>query len=79
MGIPEYLLSEEGCEKTRGGICYGDCVAPVKRDAGSGRWYITMGHPGFNTYTNNRNGYVTQNIALAIIRKYGASKPRQSL
>ena len=35
-----------------------------------GRWYITMGHAGFNTNANNGNGYATKDSALNAMRRY---------
>ena len=69
MTIPNYLLSDDGCEK-REYICYGDCSTPVKDDPDNGRWYITMGHPGFNSDANNADGYKSRNAAHAAMKKY---------
>jgi len=30
----------------------------------NGRWYITMGHAGFNSRANNRDGYATKARAM---------------
>lgn len=46
-----------------------DCTAPVKL-APHGRWYVTMGHPGFNSHANNGNGYATKAMAVAAVRKF---------
>lgn len=35
-----------------------------------GRYYVTMGHAGFNTPANNRNGYCSQATAKAAVAKY---------
>lgn len=35
----------------------------------NGRFFIVMGFAGFNTRANNRDGYATQALALATIRK----------
>jgi hypothetical protein len=32
---------------------------------GETRYYITMGHPGFNLPANNRKGYATEKAAMA--------------
>ena len=72
--IPEYLKSD--CPDFP--MCKADCGQAVKagpaRLVGSGRyvqaWYITMGHPGFNSPTNNGFGYASKARALAAIRYY---------
>jgi hypothetical protein len=65
---PEYLLSAQGCERD---ICYGGHEDAVKMRQFDERWFITMGHPGFNTPANNRNGYVSRAAAESTIRRYG--------
>lgn len=55
-------------------LCYG-CRESVKR-APNGRYFITMGHPGFNTLRNNADGYLTIQRARAIVAHY-ASKARE--
>lgn len=42
-----------------------------------GRWFITIGHPGFNSPANNGHGYATRNTALAAYRKYSARGTRR--
>lgn len=64
--IPAYLLSDTGCERN---ICRG-CPEAVKERSETGRFYITMGHAGFNSPANNRDGYATRAKALAAIRNY---------
>jgi len=46
-----------------------NCPDAVKRSLNNGRWYITMGHAGFNTKANNGNGYATKNTALSTMKK----------
>ena len=36
----------------------------------NGRWYISMGRPGFNSKANNRNGYATEKAALEATKKF---------
>jgi hypothetical protein len=68
--IPSYLLSDTGCERD---VCHATgCPQAVKERAETGRFYITMGHPGFNSPANNRDGYATKAKALAAIRRYSA-------
>lgn len=64
--IPSYLLSGTGCER---GICAG-CANAVKINPATGRWFITMGHPGFNSPTNNRDGYSSAERAKTAIKLY---------
>lgn len=66
---PEYLLS--GCERD---ICYGGHEDAVKQRKSDARWFITMGHPGFNSATNNGRGYRTYATAYAALDRYGARK-----
>lgn len=35
-----------------------------------GRWYVTMGHAGFNTRANNAQGYATERSARAVVDRY---------
>jgi hypothetical protein len=61
--IPEYLLSDcagksESCRESY------RCPHSVKRNpAPGGKWFITMGHAGFNSPTNNGGGYVSEQAA----------------
>lgn len=48
----------------------GECDKAARFDAQDGRWYITMGHPGFNSAANNFNGYATQKQAMAAYRRH---------
>lgn len=68
--IPGYLLSDDRCEFKHFDVCYGDCATPVKQNPVTGKWYVTMGHPGFNSDANNAGGYVSHKAALAAIKKY---------
>lgn len=67
MSIPAYLLNDAGCEHV---ICNGDCGKAVKINPETGRWYITMGHPGFNSNANNGDGYSAKRTAEAAIQRY---------
>ena len=40
--------------------------------APSGRWYITLGHAGFNSARNNADGYGSKAIAASVNRMYAA-------
>ena len=74
--FPTYLLSNTGCERD---VCHATgCPEAVKENPATGRFFITMGHPGFNSPANNRNGYATAAKALAVIRRFstrGSSAP----
>jgi hypothetical protein len=48
--------------------CSGDCAEVVKQ-APTGRWFITIGHAGFNTRANNGSGYATEEAARAENRR----------
>jgi hypothetical protein len=66
--IPTYLIGNPGCERAE---CHATgCPAAVKENPETGRFYITMGHPGFNTPANNGAGYATFAKALATVRRY---------
>jgi hypothetical protein len=62
-----YLMPE--CEAGKAGLCQGKCPTPVKESLG-GKWYITMGHAGFNSPSNNGSGYASKAKALAAWRRY---------
>lgn len=64
--IPEYLMNT--CLTPFRPLCNG-CSESVKRSPW-GRFYITMGHPGFNTSANNANGYATEASARAVVRHF---------
>lgn len=56
--MPAHLDST--CDAT----CNGHCGQNVKRHADTGRWFITIGHAGFNLPANNGRGYVSEASAL---------------
>lgn len=68
MEIPNYLLSNEECGRD---VCYGHCAEPVKQNPETGRWFITMSHPGFNSPANNCYGYSSKRAALRAMVNYG--------
>lgn len=43
---------------------------PVVQDPMTGRWYITMGRPGYNSPANNRDGYASEGAALDAHNRY---------
>jgi len=50
--------------------CRGNCSESVKR--GPSGWFITMGHPGFNSTANNGRGYKSEALAKKAVRFYGS-------
>jgi hypothetical protein len=70
----ELFLGRNGCERAAS-LCYGCDTAA--NQAPTGRWFITMGHPGFNSPANNRGGYASQAAAAAAIARYGSKRPRR--
>ena len=61
----DYLMSDHGFDR----ICDG-CATAVKENPATGRWFITMGHPGFNSPANNRDGYATKRAAEKALAMY---------
>ena len=49
-------------------LCNG-CAETTKQGP-NGRWFITMGHAGFNHWANNRDGYVAKAAAEAISARF---------
>lgn len=71
MAMPHFLDSP--CID-KADLCMG-CEQAVKRNERSGRWYITIGHPGFNTAANNGAGYKSKDMAVHVVFYYaGRSK-----
>ena len=68
--IPSYLLVSD--EHARS-LCYG-CEEAVKVNPATGRAFITMGHPAFNSPANNRTGYASPAAALAAVKRYGGGR-----
>jgi hypothetical protein len=68
MNLPDYLNS--ACAATGFDLCYG-CADAVRRNTVTGRWFITIMHPGFNTTTNNRAGYATEQAARTVVARLG--------
>lgn len=63
------------CLEVFGGSCRGTCADSTRQERG-GRWYITMGHPGFNSVTNNRQGYASKEMAAAAVARFGRQAVR---
>jgi len=75
--IPAYLLSSRGCERRLGNICYGGHHEAIKCNPENDRWYITMGHPGFNSVANNGIGYDSPRAAYREINSSGRGQKRK--
>lgn len=45
---------------------------PVAQNPKTGRWFIVMGQPGFNSPANNREGYVSEAAALSARNRYAS-------
>jgi hypothetical protein len=75
-----HLIPATDCPSDKRGIeyrvCDGSCSAPVRQHAETGRWFITMGHPGYNSPANNRDGYTTEASARAAIHRYATRRPK---
>jgi len=69
---PHYLLAE--CFGPGKDLCYdrNTCPFAVKRNHETGRYFITMGHPGFNSRANNVDGYASERIARSQVLRYSA-------
>lgn len=50
-------------------------VQSVATFAGAGpiRWFVTFGHPAFNSVANNGGGYATERAARAAVRRCSRS------
>ena len=71
ISIPQHFLS--ACAD-KVDVCMGDCDEPVKQDAATGRWFVTMGHPGFNSAANNGRGFKTKLKAVESVRWFAARR-----
>ena len=70
LSTPHYLLAE--CNGPGKDSCYAKSVCPfaVKCNYETMRYFITMGHPGYNSRANNFDGYPTEQRArLAVLRQ----------
>lgn len=66
--IPAYLTS--GCIENRDLCQCANCRDAVKQNEDTKRFYITMGHAGFNTKTNNADGYPSERSARLVMARY---------
>lgn len=64
----DHLTSTRSCVNLE---CGPECPERVKERTETGRFYITMGHAGYNSPANNRDGYASKSAALKASQKYG--------
>lgn len=57
------------CQAGQAGYCQDRNCGSRAKQAPDGRWFLTMGHAGFNTPANNGKGYASKGRALAAHRK----------
>ncbi len=51
-------------------VCRNMCCHQIAKQAPTGRWYITLGHAGFNSDANNADGYTTEQQAIRACASY---------
>lgn len=61
----------EGCEPEA--MCDGQYCGRETVEH-EGRWYITIGHPGFNSPSNNMSGYSSRAKAIESLEHYLSNK-----
>lgn len=68
MTISDILFSSP-CKEH--GLCRNpDCKTAVAQFPETGKWFITFGHAGFNSPTNNGLGYQTKDAAIKAMKHY---------
>ena len=68
MTISDLLFSSP-CKDN--GVCRNpNCDTAVGQYPETKRWFILFGHAGYNSPTNNTNGYATKSDALRSMRIY---------
>lgn len=72
MNIPAHLISPCASKDDR---CMG-CGDAVKQAPNMGRWFITMGHPGFNSTANNGAGYMCREYAVSAMLWFAERRVR---
>lgn len=70
---PAHLASSQACMR---GECDRATCSERFKQAPSGRWYITMGHAGFNSRANNRDGYASLSKAAGANLRYRTARAR---
>lgn len=70
MTISDVLFSSP-CKENMIDLCRNpSCETAVAQYPKTGKWFITSGHAGFNSPTNNANGYRTKGLALKAMNFY---------
>jgi hypothetical protein len=64
------------CERSHYCQCAGNGNEAVQQLPETGRWFISMGHAGFNSAANNRNGYATERSARNAVAHYQGKSQR---
>jgi hypothetical protein len=68
MTISDVLFSSP-CKET--GFCRNpNCETAVAQFPKTRKWFITFGHAGYNSPTNNASGYLTEAIARKVMKFY---------
>lgn len=72
MSVPDHLLSTclERLRTSFEAACPGGCGDDVRRDPATGRWFITMGHCGFNCEANNGAGFASKGQARRVMIQF---------
>ena len=65
----------EGCGQA---VCRDLACDQAVKQAPTGRWYITMGHAGFNSTANNGAGYETVRSARMAWYSYSGKTARMA-
>lgn len=69
MSISNHKLFLNPCANH--GLCEdANCKHAVVFDTMSKKWFITMGHAGFNSEQNNRGGFDSEELARKIVARY---------
>lgn len=72
----DHLTSTRSCINLE---CGPECPERVKERKDTGRFYITMGHAGYNSPRNNAEGYASKSAALKESQKYGERGRRRGV
>lgn len=70
---PAHLASSQRCMR---GECEPATCPDRFKQAANGRWFVTMGHAGFNSRANNRDGFATLKAAEGSNRRYRTARAR---
>ncbi len=63
------ILFSSPCKEN--GLCRNpNCETAVAQFPETGNWYITFGHAGYNSPSNNGHGYSSKAKAIAAMKRY---------